>query len=502
MAGDNDFEKTDTMNEEEPTSQMPDDEGLGKEKAVQVRDKTAVVKDIANAVDKARKTAPQDEDNPMPSAEEVADAITSTTDKLYETYESDGTIPTREAFAEQCPIPFVGEAVRSMHKDPFVKRPMSKKRIAAICAGCGLAVVLIAAGLTLYGTPKETPSVTASKQDEPTTTPVPAEEAEETYVLSIGVDAEGWDKETSSPVIIHVVNEEEGVDFYHAYDANAGLYLVVPASGDYEVSFISPINSDGSIYRVPDSTVISSTLLQGDDAGTDESGDNPFKFEKVDAEDVTSDEMNAIIEQVTEAIKKGDETLTGEAGVEIAETVKDNAFANASADSETIEESTQESIESSESGESSAQTGNNTGSANTGSNSSSNSSSSSSGSNTSSGSSQNSSSSSSDNSTSTPSKPQHTHNWVPVTTTVHHAAVYKTVPHAAVTEEHTICNNCGADITGNVDAHMKANILNGCGSYTVKTVVVQDAYDEQVLVSPAWDETVTTGYKCSCGATK
>ena len=31
----------------------------------------------------------------------------------------------------------------------------------------------------------------------------------------------------------------------------------------------------------------------------------------------------------------------------------------------------------------------------------------------------------------------------------------------------------------------------------------QAAYDEQVQVRDAWDETVTTGYKCSsCGATK
>ena len=51
-----------------------------------------------------------------------------------------------------------------------------------------------------------------------------------------------------------------------------------------------------------------------------------------------------------------------------------------------------------------------------------------------------------------------------------------------------------------------------CGSYHVTSMVVQqaydeqvlvkDAWDEQVLVSAAWDETVTTGYKCSCGANK
>lgn len=101
------------------------------------------------------------------------------------------------------------------------------------------------------------------------------------------------------------------------------------------------------------------------------------------------------------------------------------------------------------------------------------------------------------------SQPQHTHNWVAQTTTVHHDAVYQTVHHDAVTEERHICNGCGADITGNESAHLKENILNGCGGWHSEVVTVQAAYDEQVLVSAAYDETVVTGYTCSgCGATK
>lgn len=87
--------------------------------------------------------------------------------------------------------------------------------------------------------------------------------------------------------------------------------------------------------------------------------------------------------------------------------------------------------------------------------------------------------------------------------------------HDAVTEEHYICNQCGADITSDPWGHINNSLMNGgnCGSYhstyvTVKqgyyeTVTDQAAYDEQVQVRDAWDETVTTGYKCSsCGATK
>lgn len=99
----------------------------------------------------------------------------------------------------------------------------------------------------------------------------------------------------------------------------------------------------------------------------------------------------------------------------------------------------------------------------------------------------------------------HQHNWVVQTKTVHHDAQYRTVHHDAVVKYVSICNNCGADITGNEAAHIKNSLLNGgnCGSCHEESRTVQAAYDEQVQVSAAWDETVTTGYKYSgCGATK
>lgn len=101
------------------------------------------------------------------------------------------------------------------------------------------------------------------------------------------------------------------------------------------------------------------------------------------------------------------------------------------------------------------------------------------------------------------SKLQHTHNWVPQTTVVHHEAQHQTIHHDAVVEYRCICNGCGADITGFETSHFKDNFFNGCQSYTNAPAIVQEAWDETVEVSPAWDETVTTGYTCSgCGATK
>lgn len=87
-------------------------------------------------------------------------------------------------------------------------------------------------------------------------------------------------------------------------------------------------------------------------------------------------------------------------------------------------------------------------------------------------------------SASTPSAPAHTHSWSPV---------YKTVHHNAVTKDVSICNSCGADITGATSSHLKQHMLNGeNASYSGKTITITPAYDEQVLSHQA----------CSCGATK
>lgn len=105
------------------------------------------------------------------------------------------------------------------------------------------------------------------------------------------------------------------------------------------------------------------------------------------------------------------------------------------------------------------------------------------------------------------SKPQHTHNWAPQTTVVHHDAQYQTIHHDAVYGTGVECNGCFAQFNS-YDAwlaHSDSQLDNGnsncMGYHTIKTVLEQ-AWDETVEVSPAWNETVTTGYACSCGAVK
>ena len=174
--------------------------------------------------------------------------------------------------------------------------------------------------------------------------------------------------------------------------------------------------------------------------------------------------------------------------------------------------------------------------------------------------------------TTAPTTTAHTHAWVPITTTVHHDATYKTVwvqdsaawdetvvtkeawdeqvlvsaawDETVVTKEAwdepqlewcSICNACGHVFRAGED--LPAHMAEGCWSSwhdewvqvgtihhdAETTVVHHDAvyntvhhdaettvvhheatgHNEQVVDQEAWDETVTTGYKCSgCGATK
>ena len=129
-------------------------------------------------------------------------------------------------------------------------------------------------------------------------------------------------------------------------------------------------------------------------------------------------------------------------------------------------------------------------------------------------------------SSSSSSKPaEHTHNWVAQYKTVNvpekghneqvlvQAAYDEQVP---ITEmkAHSICNQCGADITGFATSHNEQHLLNyEAGGYHTewkeevtgyKTVHHDAVYETRYVVdSPATTKQELTGYKCSgCGKTK
>lgn len=430
-----------------------------------------------------------------------------------------------------------GDAVEKEEGKPFMLfgREFSRKQVCAAGAGILCAALLIGGGghaITHadWTGKANAPAVSQSKDDE-----------EQDMVLSLEVKADGWDTETSTPVIAHIEDEDGKVDFYTAIAANKQVTVKVGESGTYTVTFISPVNADGSIYKVPSKKVTAGKA--------DKTVATGVTFDKVDADKVTKDDLTAIAKDVAEAVKKGDSTLTGDKGAEVVKKFEDNIKKNPNADTDAVEKETEKAQESAKEEKSDAKTpetsdskksdsgssngskkdnGKTTGSSDNSGNKSNSSSKKDEGKSDSKPSGGNSSNSGSNSNSGSSSKkddtPAHQHNWVAQTKTVHHDAQYKTVHHDAVThqvwhdavtEEHYICNQCGADITSDPWGHINNSLMNGgnCGSYhstyvTVKqgyyeTVTDQAAYDEQVQVSAAWDETVTTGYKCSsCGATK
>ena len=122
-----------------------------------------------------------------------------------------------------------------------------------------------------------------------------------------------------------------------------------------------------------------------------------------------------------------------------------------------------------------------------------------------------------------PEKPQHTHTWQEKTHTVNHPEVghnEQYVVKEAWTETVTedvydpweCCNVCGADITANVDEHIKQHMMNGEGGrwhteyYKTVTRTVEHPAEygtRYVVDTPAWTETVSDGFFCiGCGAKK
>lgn len=419
---------------------------------------------------------------------------------------NDNSIETEGVPADKtAEIPEVVDSTEEENaKKPLVLfgREFSRKQVCVAGAGILCAALLIGGGAYAISHASWTgdsnaPAVSQSKDEE-----------KQDMVLTLEVKADGWDADTSTPVIAHIEDADGKVDFYTAIAANKQVTVRVGKSGTYTVTFISPVNADGSIYKVSSKKVTAGKA----DKKTVGTG---VTFNKVDADKVTKDDLTAIAKDVAAAVKKGDSTLTGEKGAEVVKKFEDNIKKNPNADTDAVEKESEKAQETAKEdksdnkkNDSDSSNGSKNDSGNGGSGSKSD------GNSGNSGSSSNSGGSSKKDET-----PAHQHNWVAQTKTVHHDAQYKTVHHDAVThqvwhdavtEEHYICNQCGADITSDPWGHLDTYDHGAYHSsyVTVKqgyyeTVTDKAAYDEQVQVSDAWDETVTTGYKCSsCGATK
>ena len=270
-----------------------------------------------------------------------------------------------------------------------------KPQAAAIAAAIVVAIVVaIAVASGAFATSEQQP-----EQQESRTVDV---------TLSVTAD-HGWD-ENSTPAIAHI--EGNDVDFYHAVtpdaDGNKGTSTVELAEGDYTVSFVSPVNSDGSAFDIYDTGAPVDITV---DAGAKTAPAVNCPMAQIPADKVTDDMLADIVNKTKDAIKKGDETLKGDAGTGILDKLDGNVAKNPNASDKTKQEATDADKDvdvndkpaqttPSTKNDSNAKTDSNAGSQS---------------SNT--GSSNAGSSSSKPSQSSQPSKPAHTHTWVNHTAT-------------------------------------------------------------------------------------
>ena len=231
----------------------------------------------------------------------------------------------------------------------------------------------------------------------------PEQQESRTVDVALNVTADhGWD-ENSTPAIAHI--EGNDVDFYHAVtpdaEGNKGTSTVELAEGDYTVNFVSPVNSDGSAFDIYDTGAPVDITVDAD-AKTAPAVNCPMA--QISADKVTDEMLANIINKTKDAIKKGDETLKGDAGTGILDKLDGNVAKNPNASDKTKQEATdaekevdvnKEPAQTTPSAKTdNAKTDNNAGSQ-----------------------SSNNGSSNSGSASSKPSKPAHTHTWVNHTAT-------------------------------------------------------------------------------------
>ena len=300
-----------------------------------------------------------------------------------------------------------------------------------------------------------------------------------------------------------------------------------------EESFSDNLLDDGDAVKNKEERTLYYTVKENDKLDVKiglQDQDKTFVFKDVDTVDTKKVDVSLKEDKVNLDVTKKDgstATLTpSEDSVKTEEEKKDESEVKQEEKKEEKKEETAKTDSSNKSNTSESKKNNTASTSNSSSNKNNSSSSNSKPSSKPSNSSNSSSSKPSNNNSSNSSKPaEHTHNWVAQYKTVNvpekghneqvlvQAAYDEQVP---ITEmkEHSICNQCGADITGDPWGHNKQHALNyeagGFHSEWIeevtgyKTVHHDAVYETRYVVdSPATTKQELTGYKCSgCGKTK
>lgn len=388
-----------------------------------------------------------------------------------------------------------GEAQAGEGEHESGRKALSRNAKIGIAAGCAAALAAVVVGVCLWS---NQPATLPADEGEGEAL---VAEAEEGAPQKVKVGYEGYEPaEGDTPVIAHVTGTTDGnrsVDYYHAVSGAQEELELVP--GGYSVEYLPVLKAGGSLVTAKDGAV-SAVVEDGAIASTAPASEKA-------AEDVTQDDLNNVLDAVKKAVEKGDDTLKGDAGKDVVDKVAEAVKATGKVDESKVEEAKKDAE--TKANEPSAGTNAGQPAAPAGSNSDNGSSADKAP--ASQPASTPSASQPSDNGGS--SQPEHVHNWQAVTEQkwvsnnvwVQDSAAWDEQIYGQQTR--SICNGCGADITGNPWAHIEAagrgSACNGYHSESYSIVINTIHHDATGHYEDQGHyETVTTGYCCSCGATK
>lgn len=208
-------------------------------------------------------------------------------------------------------------------------------------------------------------SKNADLASDPTKAPKETETTKQTIIDEIKFNVtspdEKWTAE-SSPAIIHIVGTDDNTketDFYHAITYGKEEPNISLVSGKYELTVVAPINADGSIHILAnankdadnDGTKETLTFNSADYVTKDNTSEQllvEITIKQIPADQVTDEMMKEVVDNIKTAIANGDDTLKGDNGKQILDTVNTNVDANEHISDET-KESTKETTESAQS---------------------------------------------------------------------------------------------------------------------------------------------------------
>lgn len=150
-------------------------------------------------------------------------------------------------------------------------------------------------------------------QDSSEVKPIVSASLDQASKVSLRATAENWNENDSTPVIAYIkrvtdasekTSGEGPAERYFAFAPNQSASVALPA-GRYAFTFVPPVNSDGSIYAVPD--MVDMVVGDGGMAVL------PVDFKRVSKDDVSQELAARIVAQLKTASEKGDSSFETDA---------------------------------------------------------------------------------------------------------------------------------------------------------------------------------------------